>query len=373
MKILANFFSYAFICTAVFAWTTTAFGQFNSFFDGSCTIDGVTTPIDAELMQPEVSVFSCVEVGVPFSGGLASVQFNFNEGDCSNLGVSAEWNVVSTPEEVATWGITTLAGLSPPFPAVPSPPTLVENYGTHRGSQDTISISIGSLFSDGPVITRVIGAGMTWQDTIEIVSDRDVVIALPLHASGSVLAAESFGTAATEGFASLGITGTAAGQAVDACVSVTSVSVIPEQDSIDVTELIQVPLTAGVNTISIDLTAMGMARSTAQGAGLITGSATAGVDFNNTLNFGRFTASDGGPLPPGLVIRSTTTDLVYEDTTKQSLLGDVNQDGSVDLLDVQPFVDLLTDGGFQVEADINGDGLVDLLDVAPFVELLSGA
>ena len=68
MKILANFFSYAFICTAVFAWTTTAFGQFNSFFDGSCTIDGVTTPIDAELMQPEVSVFSCVEFGIPRTG-----------------------------------------------------------------------------------------------------------------------------------------------------------------------------------------------------------------------------------------------------------------------------------------------------------------
>ena len=54
------------------------------------------------------------------------------------------------------------------------------------------------------------------------------------------------------------------------------------------------------------------------------------------------------------------------------LLGDVNQDGNVDLLDIQPFVDLLTSGGFLPEADINGDGVVDLLDVAPFVELLTG-
>ncbi len=60
-------------------------------------------------------------------------------------------------------------------------------------------------------------------------------------------------------------------------------------------------------------------------------------------------------------------------TEKSSvLLGDVNQDGSVDLLDVAPFIDVLTSNGFQTEADINQDGDVDLLDVAPFVVLLAG-
>lgn len=54
------------------------------------------------------------------------------------------------------------------------------------------------------------------------------------------------------------------------------------------------------------------------------------------------------------------------------ILGDVNQDGDVNLLDVGPFVDLLSNGGFLPEADINGDDTVDLLDVAPFVDLLSG-
>lgn len=54
------------------------------------------------------------------------------------------------------------------------------------------------------------------------------------------------------------------------------------------------------------------------------------------------------------------------------LLGDVNGDGQVDLLDVGPFVDLLVNGEFDPTADINGDGIVDLLDVAPFVALLSG-
>ncbi len=54
------------------------------------------------------------------------------------------------------------------------------------------------------------------------------------------------------------------------------------------------------------------------------------------------------------------------------LLGDVNTDGVVNLLDVAPFVDLLTAGQFQAEADINQDQAVNLLDVTPFVEILSG-
>ncbi len=57
----------------------------------------------------------------------------------------------------------------------------------------------------------------------------------------------------------------------------------------------------------------------------------------------------------------------------QTILGDVNQDGFVNLLDVQPFVVLISNSGFQVEADINQDGDVNLLDVGPFIKILSGS
>lgn len=53
-------------------------------------------------------------------------------------------------------------------------------------------------------------------------------------------------------------------------------------------------------------------------------------------------------------------------------IGDVNRDGSLDLLDVGPFVDEISAGGDLCEADINEDGVVDLLDVGPFVGLLGG-
>ena len=54
------------------------------------------------------------------------------------------------------------------------------------------------------------------------------------------------------------------------------------------------------------------------------------------------------------------------------LLGDIDQNGQVNLLDVAPFIELLTSGKFQAEADINQDGSVDLLDVQLFVDLISG-
>ena len=54
------------------------------------------------------------------------------------------------------------------------------------------------------------------------------------------------------------------------------------------------------------------------------------------------------------------------------LLGDVNLDGTVDLLDVAPFIDLLGSNGFLLGADINQDGQVNLLDVSGFIDLLSG-
>ncbi len=54
------------------------------------------------------------------------------------------------------------------------------------------------------------------------------------------------------------------------------------------------------------------------------------------------------------------------------IVGDINCDGVVNLSDVNPFVQLISTGGFSAKADINGDGAVNLSDVSPFVALLSG-
>ena len=85
----------------------------------------------------------------------------------------------------------------------------------------------------------------------------------------------------------------------------------------------------------------------------------------------RFLASD---LADGSVVEAGVDayQLNLIECTSDVLLGDVNLDGVVNLLDVAPFVDRISSGEFQAEADINGDGTVNLLDVALFVDLLSG-
>lgn len=52
------------------------------------------------------------------------------------------------------------------------------------------------------------------------------------------------------------------------------------------------------------------------------------------------------------------------------IAGDVNADCTVDLLDIQPFVDALSNVGYDPAADMNGDGEDNLLDVIFFVQAI---
>ena len=52
-------------------------------------------------------------------------------------------------------------------------------------------------------------------------------------------------------------------------------------------------------------------------------------------------------------------------------LGDCNQDGIVNFLDISPFISFLSVGEYLAEADVNQDGVVDFLDISPFIALLS--
>jgi hypothetical protein len=84
-------------------------------------------------------------------------------------------------------------------------------------------------------------------------------------------------------------------------------------------------------------------------------------DFNATIDgAGRLTHGGTGEIVfGGLVI--TPPDL-----------GDVNGDGVVNGLDVDPFVDVLLNGPYQAAADMNEDGDVNGLDVDPFVAAVVG-
>ena len=55
----------------------------------------------------------------------------------------------------------------------------------------------------------------------------------------------------------------------------------------------------------------------------------------------------------------------------ECLLGDVDLSGTVDFLDIPPFIEALTNGEFQCEADCDESGVVDFLDISPFIAILS--
>ena len=56
----------------------------------------------------------------------------------------------------------------------------------------------------------------------------------------------------------------------------------------------------------------------------------------------------------------------------EPVLGDSNLDGEVNGLDVDPFVDVLLNGPYQLEADMNEDDVVNGLDVDLFVAAVVG-
>ena len=99
------------------------------------------------------------------------------------------------------------------------------------------------------------------------------------------------------------------------------------------------------------------------GGGLSTGS---GFELEGTIGqFDAGQAMSGGGF--------TLTGGFWTGSTSAVLLGDVNCDGSINLLDVAPFVEAISSGIFVSKADINQDGSVNLLDVEPFINLLSGS
>ena len=54
------------------------------------------------------------------------------------------------------------------------------------------------------------------------------------------------------------------------------------------------------------------------------------------------------------------------------ILGDCNQDGVVNFLDINPFIGILASFTFLEQADCNQDGVVTFLDIAPFIAILAG-
>ena len=269
----------------------------------------------------QVTITNCLSVGIPSPSplpikipSLAAVEVDYSD---ANLGVDYRINWTDTAREA----LLAICGL---FPQCPVPivdfcgPAVVQttDYGTMRASFSAYSAAAGGGFSGGANYTRIVEGSWTFAETLEITSPVAQVIQLPVHISGDVLAAESFGDPAqTWGKARLEIVGTAFGQVVDRSIVVESQTVLPTTDQIAVTDLVPIAVPAGASLHTVSLTSRSRVEARAQSAGLfgtITGAATAGVNAPNSIRIGRFQAAGGGPIAAGTVIRGTQTGVVYE-------------------------------------------------------------
>ena len=88
-----------------------------------------------------------------------------------------------------------------------------------------------------------------------------------------------------------------------------------------------------------------------------------GSQLTLTLNY----ANNGSAEPMAIDNVEVFSGVVVGPTLK----GDVNLDGSVTFLDINPFIVLLAGNGFQLEADCDCDGDLDFLDIQPFIDILA--
>ena len=80
----------------------------------------------------------------------------------------------------------------------------------------------------------------------------------------------------------------------------------------------------------------------------------------------------GGFRPTGQTGPGAEGNIVLNGSFALPLLGDINCDGVVNLLDVGPFIEAIGNGVLDPKADLNEDGADNLLDVAPFIDILGG-
>ena len=79
------------------------------------------------------------------------------------------------------------------------------------------------------------------------------------------------------------------------------------------------------------------------------------------------------PSTPGVGFERIFLTIDEDGGEPEIVLGDVNQDGIVNFLDISPFIGVLSAMGDQAEADVNEDGIVNFLDISVFINILTSA
>lgn len=179
---------------------------------------------------------------IPAIGGF-SWQLSGNSN--GNFSVSANAEFATTPEKIAQNAIE--EGFGQVIPDLPCTFGIEEDLGVFRGSFNLYSFSVGGGISGGFEVKRRALGKIDFVDYLDITSPIATTIEMPMHISGSVLAAESFGDPdRTKAIAKLSLSGSLGQEGFIEQVQVESTSVIPDEASINVTRYIPVQLQPGV-------------------------------------------------------------------------------------------------------------------------------
>ncbi len=312
--------------------------------------------------QASTAVLYDCSVDLPGVFGQAGFSLNLAGSGNGNFNVSLQASIPTTPADFIQEALDNQ--ISNILPDLPCSFGVEQNLGLISGNINLYSLAAGGGFSGGFVVTRRALARATWNDIIEISSQSVAIVELPLHISGSITVAESFGDPnATRAYGKLRLTGTLGGQAFDEVIEAESQSVFPPDASINVNRVITLTLTPGINSVSVNCTSEAEGVATAVSAGLfgtIVGAATTGVSFPNSIRIGRFTGVGGGPLPAGITIRSAQTGLLYQPSTASTCPGDLTNDNRVSEADLGI---LLAAWQTNAAGDLNGDNQTDEADL----------
>ncbi|QOJ00242.1 MAG: hypothetical protein HRU70_06970 [Phycisphaeraceae bacterium] len=318
----------------------------NATLEYSVQVAGTELPVSLPGSILNVTLSPCVEdISVDFLGWSLSA----SRGDGNNTaGAELSFDVVSFGQSAfdrindfaSGEGFNWDGGIT----IQDCPVTGSKPLGRVGGSISLYSFWIGG---GGPYVQKIRNDFVAC-DTIIVDADGPAVVEIPVTLSGSVLAAEAFGDPVhTFGKSRLRLSGVIAGQSIGPDeVSVESVSVIPEQASINRTTIIRVPLHAGRNQFEMTVTGFAEVEASAKSTGLfglVSGASTVQASYPNTILLGYFRGENGGPLPPGLRIASATSALVYADT-RGVCPADFNGDGFVDFFDIDAFVEAFDAG-----------------------------
>ena len=97
------------------------------------------------------------------------------------------------------------------------------------------------------------------------------------------------------------------------------------------------------------------------------------IDFSDDVQF-RFIASDllndGDVGSGGSLVEAALDDFMLEAVSFNQLIGDINVDGEVNILDVVLLVNVILDGEYSENYDINSDGEINVLDIVSLVNIV---